>query len=203
MMQMMTRTAIHPLKIVAGVGAAFLLWGLVLAYASSPAQAVPLTQVNSTADTVADDGVCTLREAIISANSNSPSGEEPGECSGTDDISIETTGVVNLTGALPDLSSDMTIEGPGAGQFRVSRSSGGDYRIFHVTSGTQVSISGMTVSGGKVSSGDGGGILNDGGTLTLTDFTVAANAAESSGGGIANNGGTLTLTDSTVSINTA
>ena len=33
MMQMMTRKAIDPFKIVAGVGAAFLLWGLVLAYA--------------------------------------------------------------------------------------------------------------------------------------------------------------------------
>jgi hypothetical protein len=31
MMQMMTRTAIHPLKVLAAVGVAFVLWGLVLA----------------------------------------------------------------------------------------------------------------------------------------------------------------------------
>ena len=39
MMQMTTRTAIHPFKVVAGVGAALLLWGLMLAYSASPAHA--------------------------------------------------------------------------------------------------------------------------------------------------------------------
>ena len=73
MMQMMTRTAIHPLKIAAAVGAAFLVWGLVLAYASSPAQARTIT-VNSTADPGADDALCTLREAITSANTDAASG---------------------------------------------------------------------------------------------------------------------------------
>jgi CSLREA domain-containing protein len=176
---------------------------LLIAYNASPARAIATTEVNTTADTVpADDGVCTLREAITSANRNTPSGEEIGECTGTDDILISTTGTVRLTEALPDLESDISIKGPGAGQFRISRSSGGDYRIFHVTSGTQVSISGMSISNGNVS-GNGGGILNDGGTLTLRDFAVFANVAESDGGGIANNGGILTLIDSRVSINTA
>src|SRR5262249_32830332 len=36
--------------------------------------------VNSPADTTADDGQCTLREAIISANMNTASGTMPGEC---------------------------------------------------------------------------------------------------------------------------
>ncbi len=49
----------------------------------------------------------------------------------------------------------------------------------------------------------GGGIYN-GGTLTLTDSTVAATLGMApSGGGIFNNGGTVTLTNSTVSGNTA
>jgi hypothetical protein len=42
----------------------------------------------------------------------------------------------------------------------------------------------------------------DGGTLTLTNLTVA-NGTGDGGGGIANFGGTVTLTDSTVSGNTA
>jgi hypothetical protein len=63
MMQMMPRTAIHPLKIAAGVGAALLVWGLVLAYASSPAWAETIT-VNSTDDNVTDDGLCTLRRLM-------------------------------------------------------------------------------------------------------------------------------------------
>ena len=36
--------------------------------------------VNSTADTAADDGVCTLREAIAAANTNTASGAMTGEC---------------------------------------------------------------------------------------------------------------------------
>jgi CSLREA domain-containing protein len=46
--------------------------------------AVPLgaatVTVNSTADTVADDGQCTLREAIEATNRNAASGSMPGEC---------------------------------------------------------------------------------------------------------------------------
>ena len=38
--------------------------------------------VNSSADTVADDGVCTLREAITAANSDTASGATAGECAG-------------------------------------------------------------------------------------------------------------------------
>ena len=71
----MGRTLFLPtsLKMVAAVGVAFLVWGLVLA---SPAYAASYT-VNSTADTTDSDGCttasggCTLREAINAANSSS------------------------------------------------------------------------------------------------------------------------------------
>ena len=36
--------------------------------------------VTSAADTAADDGVCTLREAIVAANTNTASGATLGEC---------------------------------------------------------------------------------------------------------------------------
>ena len=52
------------------------------------ARATTMT-VNSTADIVADDGQCTLRETIIAANTDSASGTMPGECpagSGADTI---------------------------------------------------------------------------------------------------------------------
>jgi hypothetical protein len=55
MMQMMTRTAIHPLKIVAGVGAALLVWGLVLAYSASPAHAAL-----DSCTTIGDTTTCTF-----------------------------------------------------------------------------------------------------------------------------------------------
>ena len=51
MMQMTTRTAIHPFKVVAGVGAALLLWGLMLAYSASPAHAAVSADCSTTAGT--------------------------------------------------------------------------------------------------------------------------------------------------------
>ena len=177
------------------------------AYLSSPAWAAIIT-VNSVADDAdGSDGECTLREAITAANTDTASGATAGECaagSGEDGIDIGLTGTVNLTGALPDLSTNLAIAGPGADEFTVRRDSGGDYRIFTVTSSSVVSISGMTIAGGNVPLGnDGGGILNNGGTLTITSSTISGNSAGNDGGGISNEGGTLTITDSTLSSNTA
>lgn len=79
---------------------------------------------------VATDGLCSLREAIQAANSDVASGALPGECAagsslGADVISLMgLTGNVGLTGALPNITSDITITGPGAGVLAV-RGNGG------------------------------------------------------------------------------
>jgi CSLREA domain-containing protein len=172
---------------------------------ASPAQAAIIT-VNSVADDAdGTDGECTLREAIIAANIDIASGTATGECaagSGDDGINIGLSGMVNLTGALPDLSTNLVIAGPGADEFTVSRDSEGVYRIFTVTSGSVVSISGITVSGGNVPFSSGGGIYNNGGTLTISGSTISGNSALT-GGGIHNREGILTVSDSTISGNSA
>jgi parallel beta-helix repeat protein len=54
------------------------------------------------------------------------------------------------------------------------------------------------------SADDGGGIFNDGGTVTLADCAISSNTAYTSGGGIKNdNGGVMTLTNSTINDNSA
>jgi CSLREA domain-containing protein len=195
----------HRLKVVAPtVGAALLVCGLLLAYASSPAQAATIT-VNSLADDAdGTDGECTLREAITSANTDTSSGTATGECtagSGDDVIEVGVMGTVNLTGALPPLSSTIEIEGPGSAQFTVRRNTGGDYRIFRVGSGAEVSLSGMTMTNGNTD--DAGGIMNRA-TLTITDSTISANTAQLTRGGIFNgNGATLTVTGSNISDNSS
>jgi CSLREA domain-containing protein len=196
-------------KVGGAIGGFTLLAALALAFVltlalASPAQAATIT-VNSTNDTAADDGACTLREAITAANTNSASGATVGECAaggGDDVINVGVEGTVNLDGALPDLSSNMEIEGPGADQFTVRRSTGGGYRIFTITSGSVVSISGITVSGGNASFSSGGGIYNDGGTLTIISSTISGNSALT-GGGIHNREGILTISGSTISGNSA
>ena len=59
-------------------------WLLALALIASPGLAPapppPAIVVNSTADTTANDGACTLREAIISANTNKHSSDSANGC---------------------------------------------------------------------------------------------------------------------------
>ncbi len=165
--------------------------------------------VNSLLDAAnATDGLCTLREAITAANNNTASGATVGECaagssSGSDTISFSVTGTISLTSALADITSDMTINGPGANLLTVQRSTAGgtpNFGIFVVQSGVTATISRLTIAGGNVS-GSSGGIANSG-TLTLVDGTVRGNTASLDGGGIGNVG-TLTLTNSTVCGNSA
>jgi len=74
----------------------------------------------------------------------------------------------------------------------------------------QLTISGSTISGNSKPTvpnypfNDGGGITNDvGGTLTITNSTLAGNRAGESGGGIANLGGTTRMSFCTVYGNSA
>lgn len=80
--------------------------------------------VTSTADIAANDGVCTLREAITAANTDTASGAASGECaagSGTDDIAFNIPGagakLIATTAALPVITTPVRINGytqPGA-----------------------------------------------------------------------------------------
>ncbi|MDQ3943051.1 MAG: CSLREA domain-containing protein, partial [Actinomycetota bacterium] len=99
-----------------------LLFGLLVT--ARPAHAVTIT-VNSVADTVADNGECTLREAIGAANNNTSSGATPGECAaglGTDTINFNIGGAAGVktiapSSALPPIIEAVTINGysqPGA-----------------------------------------------------------------------------------------
>jgi CSLREA domain-containing protein len=165
--------------------------------------------VNSLSDVAnGSDGLCTLREAITAANNNAASGGVSGECaagsgSGSDAITFSVTGTINLTGVLPDLSSDMTITGPGSSQLTVKRNTSDFYRIFNLVSGV-VSMSGLTVTNGNPSgSANGGGIQNLA-TLGLTDVAVTSNQSGTGsgfGGGGVYNQGALTMTNSSVTGN--
>jgi CSLREA domain-containing protein len=89
--------------------------GLTMALTAAPVAAASLT-VNSLADTAADDGFCTLREAITAANTDAASGATLGECvagSGTDTVSFSVSGTITLTSALPAITSDLSISGAG------------------------------------------------------------------------------------------
>lgn len=85
-----------------------------------PAQAAGTIVVNSTADDQDNDGECTLREAIIAANTDAVSGAAVGECAagaGVDTIEFDIApldgGVktIAVDSQLPDVSTEMIIDG--------------------------------------------------------------------------------------------
>ena len=180
-----------------------------------PVNASTTIIVTTTSDTVATDGYCSLREAIIAANKDQASSSQPGECpagSGTDTI-VLPAGTFTLTrtdkgqedssstGDL-DISSNMSVQGAGADKTFIVASTNFNDRIFQILSG-KVTISGATIRGGNVSKQDGGGILNAG-NLSLEAVVVTGNKTTGNGGGVANtSAGTLAISKSTISNNTA
>src|SRR5215470_463198 len=134
--------------------------------------------VNSTADPgdgICDASECTLREAITAANT-SPGADKI--------VFFRLTGAINLTGALPDITDELEISGPGPDKLTVRRDSGGDYGIFRVN-GVDLRISGLTISNGSGLTGSG--ILKAGsGLLEISNVTISGNSSGASGGGVDN-----------------
>ena len=155
--------------------------------------------VNSLADVAANDGACTLREAIIAANTDTASGAASGECSagaaGTNGITFSTSGTINLSADLPSIASNLAID---AGN-NIIVNGGGANSAFTITSGV-VALGQITIQNALNTAG-GSGISNDG-TLTVSDTTITANSSPDSGGGIANTG-TLIINNSIISNNSS
>jgi hypothetical protein len=106
-----------------------------------------------------------------------------------------------------DITESITIQGLGASQLAVSGN--GSSRVFQISSGADVTISGLTITDGLAA--DGAGIVNQG-TLTLKDCSVTGNVANGEagspvgfvgfGGGLENiYGATMTIDDTTISGN--
>jgi len=174
-------------------------------------RAVPATlRVNTTLDVLGhDNGTLSLRQAIIDANA-APKPDTIIVPAGTYTLTLPGINEdAGLTGDL-DCTGDLTIKGVGAGATTIDAA--GLDRAFHVLGGGNVTLSGLTITGGVDSYLDdsgvgilssGGGILNEG-TLTVRDCTVSGNFAVGpyGGGGIANFGA-LTVHNTTLSGNSA
>ncbi len=173
--------------------------GLALAVAPrSVVRAESTITVTTDADTVAADGLCSLREAIQAADTDLP----VNECiagSGTDRIVFSADGTIILSSILY-VNSAMTIDGAG---LAVALSGNDAVGVLNVLSGGDLTLKQLTVQDGWGGSGQGAGIYN-GGTLTVLSSTIAQNATDSngSGGGLYNRG-TATVIDSTFSDNSA
>jgi len=171
---------------------------LLLALLTPVATAATIT-VTSTADTSAADGLCSLREAIIAANTdNAVDGCAAGN--GEDVIafgaSLPSPAVFVLTeagsgedGAITgdlDVTGALTIIGAGAGNTILDGNQAD--RLIEVRPGARLMISDVTLRNGNPGPAEGGGILVDAtAALTLTRSAVTLNSA-AAGGGIASYG---------------
>lgn len=147
-------------------------------------------------DGVAADaqGFTSLRAAVMEANA----------LAGDDTIQLGAgSNILSLSGADSDathdldITSNITIVATSNNATVIVGTAGG--RIIEVHSGGSLTLTGVEVIGGNTS-GSGGGIFNNGGTLHLEGSTISGNTA-TSGGGIFNSG-SLTISNSTISGNT-
>lgn len=161
---------------------------------------------------VANDGKCSLVEAIINANSDNRVFTGAGECiagSGADTITLpgSTFSLLSAYGGfayysdngLPPITSDITIQGGGA---TIERAAASRFRVLLVDDSGDLTLNNTTISGGSTDAWGGGIYVSPGGQATLTGSIILGNQAYS-GGGIATKLGTVTLTNSVVSGNTA
>ena len=177
------------------VTVALLVGAGVLALLLPPAQVVHAATLSVT--TCADSGSGSLRNAIGSATAGDTI---------TFATDCPTSGPIKLTGGTLTLSKSVTIDGTGRqvvidGNCTTDANSnctGGDSTVFHATVRGNVTLRALTIQHGNGT--HGGGIFNVG-ILTVTDSTLANNAA-SEGGGIATYV-KLTVTGSTLANNFA
>lgn len=191
-----------------------------IACSSAPLYATNIT-VDSAADVITDDGNCTLREAIQSANS----GAVVDNClAGTDNDTISfdnslSGSTITLGGTELVIARNLTIDGDvdDDGKADIEVNAANASRVLTIAplpfpygSNQTITLEGLTISGGN-SAAHGGGVYCQPVTgkycdVTISNSTITGNTAANSGGGIAGssyNNNTFTLSNSTVSNNTA
>ncbi len=191
------------------LGVAAALGATVALLAGSPALGAVITP-NTFADENGGGTACSLREAILAANTDTAFGGCPAG-GGADTIRL-ATGIYALSiprGATANdrLDGDLYVASPltitHTGVTPAVLDGGGVDRVIHVYGAGNLTASGVTIRNGRTSM-SGGGIRNEG-NLDLSNATVSGNETTASyGGGIANSGpATMSLTDVTLSGNRA
>ncbi|HEX4696926.1 MAG TPA: right-handed parallel beta-helix repeat-containing protein [Candidatus Udaeobacter sp.] len=143
-----------------------------------------------------DSGPGSLRQALIDSHDGDTIDFDPS-------LKGQT---ISLTSAELVINKSITISGLGPNLLAVSRSQNAPaFRIFNLVPERSVTIQGLTISNGVAPQfGCGGGIFDEGSSLSLINCTVSGNSTDGTGGGIcAESNATLTIESSTLSGNYA
>lgn len=141
-----------------------------------------LYTVTSLAD-VADfsDGVCTLREAIVSSNGGVITNCGPAS-SDADEIEFAVGGTIMLNSALPPINDTLTI----GGSNNITISGNQAYRIFTVNGSKSLTLKDITLT--EALTTDEGGAIRNFGTLYVSNCKFIFNRSNAGGGAIYNFG---------------
>ncbi len=153
-------------------------------------------------DITVDGSSCTLPNAISAANTNSTVGGcsiigTPGTetlhlTASTYALAVNGSYASNGPNATPSITTNIIISSTVVGGSTVERSGGNDTRLFHVAAAGNLTLRGVTVQKGKVSSPNHGGGLYNAGKVALFESEFLSNTGHR-GGGIYNTGA-ITLT---------
>lgn len=161
--------------------------------AAPPALAMNIT-VTTTADVIANDGRCSLAEAVIAAENDAPSGTASGECpagSGADVITIPAGTYTRGPGfgTWMNLTTDVTFNGAGADDTTLDANFIGRHLL---ANGGAITMRGLTLVNGSTT-GNGGSLLVLNAPLTILDSVLSNNRAGFGGGAITHGGLNLPL----------
>ncbi len=152
--------------------------------------------------TIADDGDCSLAEAIENANNNAQNGRTSvGECAAGDGVNdvveLPNAQTITLTQALPTINEALTINGNDATVMRSTavtcNADGvqdlGEFPVFTIDSASNVGIYGMSITDGCADGvgtllANGGGITVLNTDLNISNVVLADNTADRDGGGL-------------------
>ncbi|MFZ5923393.1 MAG: choice-of-anchor Q domain-containing protein [Chloroflexota bacterium] len=138
--------------------------------------------------------VAALVAALNAANANG----EADTLTLADNCVYTLTAIDNGDNGLPQVTSQITLDGNGS---TIQRGSGAPaFRIFQVGDAGSLTLNDLTLQNGETNYG--GGILNTG-ALTLNRTTIRNNTVNWFGGGLANLGGTVVANECSISGNTS
>ncbi|PYI92244.1 MAG: hypothetical protein DME97_10950 [Verrucomicrobia bacterium] len=216
-----------------------LLFSIVVLLAGSATAFITVNSTGNESDVAPGDGICgtvltggqssgpcTLRAAIEEANAHAGPDIITFNIPASDANCASGVCTITLSSRLPNLSTDITINGPGPALLTVrGTSSLLHLRVISVMTTGTVNLSGLTISNGTAGgvSNLGSGTLNvtnctisnngngttrgaglfngDTATTNMTNTTVSANLSGDAGGGVYNEGTALTITGSTIAAN--
>lgn len=165
-----------------------------------PAQAASLT-VDSLADSISVDGLCTLREAMQNATNNATTNADCSPGSGADMITFSVSGVIVIATPLPNIMDTAGLTIDGAGQ-SVTISGNDLTSVFYLHTNVPLTLNHLTISDGYTAVY--GAAIDSYGALTVSDCVFSANRANNyAGGAIYNHSNVVNITSSTFSNNSA